>query len=96
VDPINQPTTINSNTGTQVAGNSLAADYLVTQKIDPSSIPQNQLEKDLEMFKKAEEKLYSKTPEYIKITKDVRSKTLPSKPLTEVDILRIKNPFRGE
>ena len=94
MEPTNQLITNNSSVASTTG--SLASDYLVTQKIDPLSIPQSQIDKDLEMFKKAEDKVYSKTPDYMRVTKDIRSKSLPGKPLTKVDILRIKNPFRGE
>ncbi|MBI2357225.1 hypothetical protein HYV12_04210 [Candidatus Dojkabacteria bacterium] len=76
--------------------NAIVHDYLVTQKIDPSLLPKDQVAGDLELFKEAEEKMYSKTPNYIRATRDLRSSTLPTRPLTEVDILKIKNPFRGE
>lgn len=94
MEPINQQTA-NSSIPTSTPS-SLASDYFVTQKIDPATLPKSQQEKDLEMFKKAEDKVNSKTPDFIRATRNIRSASLPSKPLTDVDILRIKNPFRGE
>lgn len=74
----------------------MSSDYLVNQTVNPSVISTTQVQDDLDALKKAEEKIYSKSPVYIKKTKEVRATTLPSRPLTEIEILKIKNPFRGE
>ncbi|KKR05581.1 MAG: hypothetical protein UT34_C0002G0088 [candidate division WS6 bacterium GW2011_GWF2_39_15] len=79
-----------------VVNNPVAQDYLVTQKVDPSTLSKSQVQNDLDMFKQAEEKMVSKTPQYIRATRDVRAKSLPTKPVTEMDVLKLKNPFRGE
>lgn len=85
------PQVVSSN-----ASNSVAQDILVTQKVDPNQIPTSQLQQDLEMFKKAEEKIHSKSPELIAKKRIINSQSLPMRQYTEREILQIKNPFRGE
>src|SRR5689334_3841361 len=75
---------------------SVASDMLNTQQIDPFSLPKDQMEKDLDLLREKE----------VEEEKDVdlNDPTIPPKPnfvpfvkmkITDIDVLKLKNPFKG-
>jgi len=86
---------------TMTSNNSITNDYLVTQKVDPSSLSDDRLKKDLALLKQAEISLG------IQRTKQMGSlnKTLPKQEIIlrytslqeqAMDVLKLRNPFKGE
>ncbi len=94
---IQQNNTVNTpvNTTTNTAG--VNSDILNTQQVDPFSLPKDQMEKDLDLLKKKE----------VGEDKDngLNNPTVQEKPnfvpfvkmkITDIDVLKLKNPFKGE
>ena len=79
---------------TKTTNNNVVNDFLVTHKIDTQSISEEQLKRDLELLKTNEVIMQSRanTPLLVK-KKRILPRTLD---ITDVDVLKLGNPFKGE
>ena len=100
-----------TNQQTLQTNNTASDGYLVTQKVDPSSLPTNQVNKDLDALKKAEAFMTGRLSTNATLNNPIvikdrlnRKQTAPTAISTVADsdkdqvlkALALKNPFRGE
>lgn len=86
----NQQTTTN---------NQIINDFNVTEKVDPSTLPQSQINSDLDALKSAEEMMTGKsikTSAALNVPKPKPITAVNNNQPQELRALQLKNPFRGE
>ena len=76
---------------------SVASDVLNTQQVDPFSLPQSQMEKDLELLKKNDTK--KDDDESLNNSTTTPKETFVpfvKMKITDIDVLKLQNPFKGQ
>lgn len=75
---------------------SIAREYTLAYIHHPSHLPQERISRDLEILKKADLESDTDVKLTAKLTTPVmKSEDLPLKRVKEIDVLKLKNPFRG-
>jgi len=85
---------VDNSKNNQTINNKVVNEYLVTMKVDTISIDKEQLKSDLELLKAKEILMNSRSTAPIAVKK--KKILLKKMKITDVDVLRLKNPFKGE
>lgn len=81
----------------QQNNNQITDDFNVTVKVDPSTLPQNQVSDDLNALKQAETFMTGKVSDtQLNVPKPKPQSIFRTNQPQELQALQLKNPFRGE
>lgn len=82
-----------------VTNNQIINDFNVTVKVDPSTLPQSQINNDLDALKSAEDMMTGKSSKIsipLNVPRPKPISAIDSNQPQELRALQLKNPFRGE